>query len=275
MNRAIRTCRGFTLTEMVLVIVLLGIVGGVLAPFLMESMRAYQQTRQRADLVSRGRLALERLAREVRQAVPNSLVTLSGGQGIEFLRGRSGGRYVDRFDSFGSAFSAITRRFQKNAMRSELYKVGTDLTFQSGDRLVIGNTSPAELLAGTTMATLTGVIATTVAADGTDQGQVMQYAAHRFVNASPGKHVAIADATVEVGLAGAALHWYEGAVSSYDNGVDWSSADPVLVDGVSSLLFTYAPGNPSATGVLRVELQLVDGGESVDLYHEVHVRNTP
>jgi hypothetical protein len=50
-----------------------------------------------------------------------------------------------------------------------------------------------------------------------------------------------------------------------------------LVDGVASVNFVYAPGNPQSTGVLRVDLQLTDAttSQSIRLYREIQVRNTP
>jgi len=273
---------GFTLIEMITVIVLLGIIAGILTPFISKAMQAYTHSNARASLVGKGRLAMERLAREVRQAVPNSLTVLSGGTGIEFARTRAGGRYVERFDDFGPEFSHINRRFRKNANLTQLYAVGNGLTFAANDVLVIGNTSPADLRAGNTATALSSIAATTAVGpgnDGTTNGQVLNFAGHQFTVESPGKHFSIADRTVEVGLSGGnTLRWFSTAgLGDYDGAVDWSSGDPALVDGVSSVTFTYAPGNPQSTGVLRVDLQLNDAttGEIIRLYREIQVRNTP
>ncbi len=273
--------RGFTLVEMITVIVLLGIIAVVLAPFIANAIQAWHDGKARAELVARGRLALERLAREVRLAVPNSLETLAGGQGIQFVRTRAGGRYIERFDNYGAAFTRMNRRFRKNAaLANGLYIMGTGLSVSAGDILVIGNTSPAALKAfpgdGPAVA-LTGIAATTSATDGTTQGQILGFASHRFLVGSPGRHFAIADQTVEVGLTGNTLRWHTAAgLADYDATADWGGADPVLVDGVTAVNFTYAPGTPAASGVLRIDLTLAtDAGNGIRLYHEVHVRNTP
>lgn len=272
---------GFTLVEMVMVIVLLGIIAGILTPFISKAMQAYTHSKARASLVDKGRLALERLAREVHQAVPNSLSVLAGGTGIEFVHSPAGGRYVERFDDFGTEFSRINRRFRKNASLTELYVVGTGLAVAANEVLVIGNTSPADLQAGNTAATLTGVTATSAVGpgnDGTANGQLLSFAAKQFAVESPGRHFSIADRTIEVGLSGDRLRWFSASgLSDYDGAVDWSSADPALVDGVSVVSFVYAPGNPQSTGVLRVDLRLTDAttGQSIRLYREIQVRNTP
>jgi MSHA biogenesis protein MshO len=273
--------RGFTLIEMITVIVLLGIIAGILTPFISKAMQAYTHSRARASLVDKGHLALERMAREVRLAVPNSLSVLSAGTGIEFVRSRAGGRYVERFDDFGAEFSRINRRFRKNANLTELYAVGTGLGFSAGDVLVIGNTSPGDLQTGNTATALTGIAATTAVGpgnDGTTNGQILNFAGQSFTVESPGRHFSIADQTVEVGLSAGNLRWFTAAgLGDYDGAVDWSSSDPALVDGVASVNFVYAPGNPQSTGVLRVDLQLTDAttSQSIRLYREIQVRNTP
>jgi MSHA biogenesis protein MshO len=273
--------KGFTLIEMITVIVLLGIIAGIMTPFIAKAMQAYTHSKARAMLVAKGRLSLERLAREVRQAVPNSLSVLSAGTGIEFARSRAGGRYVERFDDFGNEFSRMNRRFRKNAMLSELYLAGVNMNYVAGDVLVIGNTSPAELQAATTATTVSGIAATTATGggnDGTSNGQILSFSAKRFTVESPGRHFAIVDQTVEIGLSAGGLRWFTATgLSNYDGAVDWSSADPLLTDGVSAVSFTYAPGTPQSTGVLRVDLQLADAttGQNIRLYREIHVRNTP
>jgi MSHA biogenesis protein MshO len=274
-----RRQNGFSLMEMVMVIIILGILAGVLVPMFMQSMSSYDDTKQRARLVGKGRLALERIAREVRHAVPNSLSTVAGGNGIEFLRSRAGGRYVEHKDNFAAAFSNIPRRFKKNANKTELYSVGTGLSFAAGDMLVIGNTAPSDLAVGSpsSIVALTGIGSTTVAADGTSSGQVLQFGANRFPYDSPGKHFFIADDVVEVGLSGSSLYWHEGGFSAslYDQSQDWNTTDPVLVEDVSNVAFRYTPGNTASTGLLQIELSLDFGDETIDLYHEVHIRNTP
>jgi MSHA biogenesis protein MshO len=270
--------RGFTLIEMITVIVLLGIIAGILTPFIGKAMQAYVASQARASLVAKGRLAMERLAREVRLAVPNSLSVLAAGTGIEFARSRAGGRYVDRFDDFGSDFSRINYRFRRNANLSNLYVIGNGLSFTAGDILVIANTSPALLQAGSSRVALSGISNTTVATDGTANGQILGFAGHQFTVESPGKHFSIVDRTIEVGLSNGALHWLSrSGLGVYDGAQDWSATDPELVDGVTAVTFTYAPGTPQSTGVLRLDLQLSAGssGESIRLYQEIHVRNTP
>lgn len=58
--------RGYTLIEMILVIVLMGLVAGVSVSVLMGGFGAFFQQRQTAEIERQAMLALERIGREVR-----------------------------------------------------------------------------------------------------------------------------------------------------------------------------------------------------------------
>ncbi|RMG57251.1 MAG: prepilin-type N-terminal cleavage/methylation domain-containing protein [Gammaproteobacteria bacterium] len=267
---------GFTLIELIVVIIVLGIIAGVLGGFIYSAVRSYEDTHQRSELVARARVALERLAREVQHAVPNSIEVLAGGTGVQFATARTGGRLVHVTEDFGTGFRRRNRRFVTNVTRQELYSVGNGKSVGSGDLLVIANTSPGDLKSGATVAVLSGIIAADAAQDGVTEAQVLQFANHRFPYDSPGLHYQIIDYTHEVGLLGSGLYWHRATgLSGYDNSAGWSAADPLLVDGVSNVAFSYFPGSGQSGGILTVTLQLTEGDETISLVREMHVRNTP
>lgn len=65
---------GFTLIEMIVVIIILGVLATAVTTFISLSTRIYTEATAREQLVSSARFAIERLNREVRDALPNSLV---------------------------------------------------------------------------------------------------------------------------------------------------------------------------------------------------------
>ena len=268
--------RGFTLIELILVIVLVGIIAGVVAPAIRQAAQAYADMRSRAELIAKGRLAVQRLAKEVREAVPNSVREVDG-RGIEFLAFREAGRYVDATDDFGDAFSDEDRRFVPGKEMEALYILDPEYTFEDGDVLVIGNSEPPDLDDGDTYATVTGDSATTEGEDDTEDGRIIEFDSHKFPRRSAANRYYIADRTVEMGLDGDGLRWHEkggsGFLGEYDGEGDWSDGDPLLIDGVTDLELDYDAGTRYRGGIVKLDLELTDGDESVRLYHEIHVRN--
>ena len=79
--------RGFTLIEIIIVIVILAIVSGITIKLLTDSLRIYTMTVNQKNLFDEGKLALERMCRDIRDA--RSITTpLAGASGslITFTR---------------------------------------------------------------------------------------------------------------------------------------------------------------------------------------------
>jgi MSHA biogenesis protein MshO len=268
---------GFTLVEMIVVIVVLGIVSVFLGGYIFSMVQSYVDTSQRTELVAKGRQALERIDRELRHAVPNTVVVLSGGQGIEFLSARSGGRLVERFEDFGDAFNVQARRFESGKNKSALYSVGTDQVLQANDHLVISNLAPTDITNGLTIVGLNSIVLTQAGPDKTTDGQILGLSSnHSFPYDSPGRHYQITNFAHEIGLTGTALYWNRTSVSgNYNGAADWNAADPLLMDGVNSIQFNYTSGASGSREVVSIDLGLRDGDETIRLFHQVHIRNTP
>jgi len=85
--------RGFTLVEAVLVIVITGILASVVARFIVGPVQAYLATSARAALVDQADLALRRIGRDLRIALPNSVRVAAGGLALELIPTSGGARY--------------------------------------------------------------------------------------------------------------------------------------------------------------------------------------
>lgn len=68
-----RQSNGFTMIELVITIILVGIVAAILAPVYRQAGEMFSDTQLRSELTARGRLALERLSRELREAHPGQI----------------------------------------------------------------------------------------------------------------------------------------------------------------------------------------------------------
>jgi len=86
-----RGAKGFTLMEMVIVLVMLGLMAAIAGPYLSNGMRAYNDSAAAVHTLSKLRLASERLVREIREvrrdAAGNYDVTLPLTSGaLEFVK---------------------------------------------------------------------------------------------------------------------------------------------------------------------------------------------
>ena len=83
----LKSLKGFTLIEIIVVIIILSIVAAITIHFLVDSLRIYKMTVNQKTLFDEGKLALERMCRDIRDA--NSISTPgpgSSGSSITFIR---------------------------------------------------------------------------------------------------------------------------------------------------------------------------------------------
>jgi MSHA biogenesis protein MshO len=101
-----RPVKGFTLVELVVVMSILGILSMGAVYFITNSADGYASTQDRERLASRGRYALERMARAVRRALPGSARV--SGDCLEFIPTLAGAYYLSLpVAAPGAQFKAI------------------------------------------------------------------------------------------------------------------------------------------------------------------------
>ena len=286
---------GFTLVEMIVVMVITGIIGGMVAIFIRAPVQGYMDSARRAELTDIADTALRRMARDVRSAVPNS-VRLPGASCVaaaatpcyvEFLPTRDGGRY--RANSPGNVltFGALDGSFDI---------VGTPINFAKGDFIVVGSTqsdgnppydeSSAGILRSYSSQTLVGGVQT-VNFTNTALPIWAELPSQRF-DVVDAAQQAVTYACLNVGVNGGVgtgtltRYWSYGfqATQQTPAGIAANTAPVVshaaaiLADKVSACQIEY--DIPSQRfGLLAVRLTLTSGGESVSLYNEIHVNNAP
>jgi MSHA biogenesis protein MshO len=92
--RILSAARGFTLVETIIVIVMLGALGAIVGLFIRAPIQSYADSVARAEVSDQADLALRRIARDLRLALPNSVRVSPDGSAIEFLMTSTGGRYL-------------------------------------------------------------------------------------------------------------------------------------------------------------------------------------
>lgn len=66
MGTTMKKCGGFTLVEIIIVIVIVAVVSGIAARIILTATRAYSDETHRSNITYQTKLALERMAREIR-----------------------------------------------------------------------------------------------------------------------------------------------------------------------------------------------------------------
>jgi MSHA biogenesis protein MshO len=102
-----RSHAGFTLVEAIVVIAVMGIVGAIVAVFIRLPVQNYADSVARAEVSDEADLALRRMAREIRLALPNSIRVSSDGSAIEFLLTKTGGRYLSADDAASATYPPL------------------------------------------------------------------------------------------------------------------------------------------------------------------------
>ena len=92
---ALKYRQGFTLIELIMVILILSIVSIVVTSFISFGFEIYQDTNGRQRQISDSRFVVERVTRELREALPNSVRVSSGGECVEFVPIVASSSYID------------------------------------------------------------------------------------------------------------------------------------------------------------------------------------
>lgn len=280
--------RGFSLVEMIVVIVVTGIIGGAVAVFVRTPVQAYLDTVGRAALSDAGDLALKRITRDLRTALPNSVRVSTVGTAtyVEFLQTRTGGRYraVSGSSGLGDVldFSAADTAFDTSQPLSVL----TDEVILNTDRVVIYNLGipGADAYNGDN----TSLISSTAAGALANEGRI-NFAAKQFPLASPGNRYQVISGPVTYGCdtsTGLITRYWGYAIAAAQPtppaGAGLSTA--VLVGEtngslplkVASCQFTYTNNAVAQrNGLVLMQLQLQKNNESVRLFQQAHVSNVP
>lgn len=282
---------GFTLPELIIVIVILGIVGATAGVFIRGPVDAYVDQIRRANLVDSAEMALRRLAIDVRRAVPNSVridqnsTGCPSGQCLEMLNALAGARYRDQ-PAAGPGGGNQAKRLRFNATDDAFNVQGVipTLAASTAHWLVIYNLGSGDANAydvGTPDAdyhviTNTGTTITIAADAGLFAGEfnVTISPAHRFRHESPGKRIYLVDRPIMYRCTGGALWRYEGY------GINATltapgSGEQLVARNVTECDFGYDAGTSTRAALVNMRLTLSDSGESVTLMHQVHVENSP
>jgi MSHA biogenesis protein MshO len=269
--------RGFTLVEAIVVIVVVGIIAAVVAIFVRQPVLAYLATAARAELTDTADTALRRMVRDLREALPNSVRTLSpcgaATACIEFIPVVAGGRYRAELTSGGAGnpldFSAADTSFDV---------IGPGITVPAGTLSVVVynlGIAGADAYSGTTGA---NDVRRVYSGGSGSISTVNITSAQRLPFDSPARrfHIVRQPVTYRCDAASRQLS------RVWDYGYNVAQADPgggatsLLSDKVTACTFEYSGQTVAQrAGAVLVSLQLTNSNETVSMAMQTHVSNVP
>ncbi len=297
-----------------MVIAITGIVAVMATAFIGHSVEGYSALARRAELVDVAEMALRRLQKDIRRALPNSVRVATNGSVvvIEMLTTVDGVSYragpqpppppVDpnrwlEFDTADTHFNIL----------GHVRNVGTGV-LPAGSRLAVYSTGamdtsviPAQPLAGANVyagaslgvsppagshvITPVGTAITVTA--GVSEDQVILNPGHQFAFASPQQRLYVVDGPVTylcdptLGTQAMTRYWgYAVGANQMTTDVALTAAgasSALLAAPVTACAVTYSAGTLSRRGQVTADLTIQDPGssEQVRLLHQVHVDNMP
>jgi len=271
--------RGFTLVELIMVIVIMGVIAGMVTVFMKSPIDAYFASGRRAALTDTADTTVRRIARDIQRALPNSIRT-SGSQCLEFIPTKTGGRY--RTAGTGALnFSAASTSF--NMLGSNTNFAGSaipsDQQIAIGDLIVVYNLgipgADAYNSDNWTPVTFVGTESSNETPISISSFKFpLESGSYRFqVVPSTEKLVSYmckpSDSTLHRTVSGTP---YSATPSCPDTG-------PIVASNVNctSTTFNYSGTDLQRNALVSMVLTIQDSSstETVSLQHEVHVSNTP
>ena len=291
--------RGFTLVETIIAIAILGVVAVISSTFIAGAFNSYFSSVRRAEMVTTADVAVQRLAREVKLAVPNSLrmqdsagnIPCSTGTCyIEFVPTKSGGTYRNNGDG------STAGNFLCNAMTGTINTtfdvlgpgLATTPAIAANDFIVIDN--DANLPSGTDVygavgsgsrtliltASLASPNSMTISSAFTTNSTIIcNYQNNRYQ---------VIDQNIQAVTYSCPMTT-PGAITRYAAyGFNSSQITSGLTGGVTVAGNTTYPATCTATynanaqernGILSFAITITSGGETITVFRQIHVDNSP
>ena len=263
-----------------MVIVIIGVLGAIVAVFLRMPVQNYRDSVDRAELTDLADLALRRVARDLRLALPNSIEVSADQTAISFFMTKAGGRYLTPDDDL-AAYPVLD------------FVDPTKLTFTmvghppdnknaivKGDYIVVNNlgNDPADAYTGGNLAVVDS-FTTVDAAKGLYQIALQSnpFASQNPPMPSPSSrfHVVTQPVTYYCNNNEMRRQWNYGIVKGKP--AAGLFPDGLLAKRVKSCKFDYSTDANSrgALVLVTLELESPNGDGAIRLVHQIHVDNTP
>ncbi len=249
--------RGFSLVELITVIVVLSVVASIGTGFIVSATESYQQTQTRAALVNTARQALERMTRQLRGAMPYSVRVTNNGNCVEFMPVAGGGYYRERVPDAANGAPP----------HSSIATAPYSVDFGTAEYLSIGAMSSDELYGGNPVSLR--------AVNGRDANRV-NFPTFTWQRNSIGQRFFLLNAPQAFCLFDNQLRFYPEQDITASN-VEPSRSFDLLARNAqaSGSPFLLSAASDSRNVLLELNLAFSEGGETLTFDQEVLIRNVP
>lgn len=259
-----RAARGFTLIELVMVILLLGVMATFTSQFIGIGTQIYGDASSREQLMSDARFALERLNRELRDAVPGSVRVeddndelATQGSCLRFWPIATASRYLGPAAS--TALSIVTP--VKLPAKNDLAIVYPLPYTTTGSKIMLNN----DCLQGRCTAEVSGVGAVV-------SGALPLTLAAGFAKDSPGQRIYFANQQVLYCIRGGSLWRMAKPVGT---GLTSSETTQLMAEHIDSGSNFYRDQEAFNQSEVGLKLIFRQRGESVSFNHKLEILNVP
>lgn len=283
---------GFTLVEVIIVIAIMGIIGGLSAMIIGRSLDSYAALERRTNLQTSIRLAVERISREVRNALPHSLCVNDGGACLAtgkqfyFIPVKDSGRYQDRPGAYTAPMAGLRERLKRFPLKNLTFDVlssdgdtviNNHINASKDDWVAVYSLNNTQIYSSPPNQVRNQMDSVTLATTINEVDKIKFYAGNNyFSNHSPTRRFHIIDNNKQVTLfsfdAATGKLTRDTTLFSAPNG---PSNPHLLMQNVQACTFTYTPGAPQRAGLLRIDITVTQQGETIQVIHDAHVYNTP
>jgi MSHA biogenesis protein MshO len=288
---------GFSLVELVVVIVITGVIASVVGLFITGPIQGFIDQARRAELVDSAQLALTRMGRDLRASLPNSVRINPGRTALEVLLTLDGDRY--RVETPGAAddrldFTAADGAFNTFAPLSPpavLPAIGTAYRVTGAIAIYPLLQFGANPYLDDVMTPSGAIDITPVDNSGQTEYRVSLISApggpgmHRFPFDSPTRRVFLVEGPATWLCEPPELLRYDdydlqAAQVATEAGLDALPGvrKAVIAGNVQSCAFRYEPGTAQRNAVVSLVLALADPAvpdERIRLIRQIHVDNSP
>lgn len=249
------SANGFTLIELIAVIVILSILATIGTGFVVKTTDAYQRTQTRALLVNTARPALERMTRQLRIALPYSVRATNGGTCLEFMPIAAGGNYFDPVPDATNLAPA----------RNTIPASPVVIDFGTARHVTIGAMSAAEIYG-----------AAPVSRAGYSSGSIVLNAPMSWRRNSINKRYYLLDEPQAFCLVNNELRFYFGIDVTNDPNINLGTNFNIIARNVSlGAPFSLTAGSENRNTAINISLNFSSAGETINYTQRVLIRNVP